>query len=261
MTQTWKFGGVDLSTFGAITLLNDPMEFVERRGGNITIPYRHGTVFTEKYFQSRSIAFGITINDASAMGMQAKFDDLRKLIAPRRQQTLEYTLEDSSVRTTQAVVEKALQVAHETILLARIVLEFELADPFFRSGTLIADNTTEINASPTEMIVTHPGTVEECAPDLILTGPLSNTIITNPVNGCVFRYASAIDAGDVVSVETNVYGEYLALLNGVTNVTRYLEHTGDVALMVLEPGENPLSITDDVATTGTVRVSFYPPYL
>lgn len=261
MSQTWKFGGTDLSTFGAITLLDDSLDFVDRRGQDQVLPNRHGALYVEKYFSSRKIAFGMMISASSVTAMQTKLDDLRKLISPRREQTLEFTLDDATIRNAQASVNKALEIKQETILLARLVLEFTLANPLFRLSTVIADNTTTINANPKAMTVTNPGTVEERDPIITLTGPLSNTVITNATNGCVLTYTGTIAGGESVSIETNALGEYTALKDGVTNVIGNLSHSGSAALMVLESGANTLSIADDTHTTGTVKISFYAPFL
>ena len=261
MSQTWKFGGTDLSTFGTITLLDDPMDLPDRRGSDITIPYQHGSIHTDKYYDSRTIAFGIAIRDSTISGMQTKFDNLRKLIAPKAQQTLEYTLDDATIRTAQAVVNKKMNVVHETILLARVVVEFYLARPFFRLNTAIADNTTVINANPKAMTVTNPGSVEECDPIIILTGPLANTVITNSTNGCVLTYAGTIASPRVVTIQTSAAGEYTATDDLGTNVIGNIGHSGAPSLMVINPGANALSIADDTHTTGTVKISFNAPFL
>lgn len=258
---TFSFGGTQLESLGKVTQINDYLDLPQTRGSNQVVPYRHGAIFVRKYYEERTLSFGIAIIETSAAALETKFATMRALFSPRTEQTLSITQEDANVITAQASVDKPMQVNRLSDRHARVVLEFTLADPFFRLSTVIADNTTTINANPKAMTVTNPGTVEERDPILTLTGPLSNTVITNATNGCVLTYAGTIAGGESVSIETNALGEYTALKNGVTNVISALSHSGSAALMVLEPGANTLSIADDTHTTGTVKISFYAPFL
>ena len=263
MSLTWTYNGTDLSTFGKITVIEGYLDMPQRRGGNQVIPFQHGTMHAGKYYDERRLAFGITINKSSASALETAFDDLRKLIAPRTQKTLSLTREDASVLTTQAIVDAPLQVSRVTNTLARLVVEFVMPRPYFRLSTAIADNTTTINTSPKSMTVTNPGTIEERDPTITLTGPLSNTVITNTTVGVSLTYTGTIAGGEVVTISTNSYGEFTATstAGGGTNVIGNISHNGAAALMVLDVGSNTLSITDSTATTGTVKVSFHAPYL
>lgn len=40
MALIWSFGGTLLSTYGRVTLINDYLDLPERRGENMTLPYR-----------------------------------------------------------------------------------------------------------------------------------------------------------------------------------------------------------------------------
>lgn len=258
---TWIFGGTALSSFGKVTLINDYLDFVERRGENIIVPYQHGRVFVEKYFDERKLSFGIAVVGTSASDLETKMDTMRALFAPRTQQTLAMTREDTTVRNAQATVDKALGVERLSDKIARVVVDFTMPSPFFRLSTAIADNTTTINANPTAMVFSNPGTVEERNPTITLTGPLSNTVITNSTNGCVLTYTGTIASPRVVTITTNSQGEYIATNDLGTNVIGNITHSGSAALMVLNVGSNTLSIADDTHTTGAVKISFYAPFL
>ena len=257
---TFSFGGTQLESLGNVTQINDYLDLPQTRGNNQVIPYRHGTTFVRKYYDERTLSFGIAVIETSAAALETKFATMRALFSPRTQQTLSVTLEDASVITAQASVDKPMQVNRLSERVAKVVVEFTLCSPFFRLSTPIADNTTTINASPKAMNVTNPGTVEERDATIILTGPLQNTVITNSTNGCVLTYTGTIASPRVVTIST-VNGEYVATNDLGTNVIGNITHSGDAALMVFDVGSNTLSITDATHTTGTVKVTFYAPFL
>lgn len=256
---SWSFDGTDLSTFGVITLLDDYLDVANKRGGNQTIPKKHGTIFVEKFYDETEIAIGIAMKYANAADLEAGFDSLKILCAGRGQKVLSNTRADGSVRTVLASLEGKLQVSRESYNFARVVLTFKLSDPFFRGQTLV-EASVLVDASPVELIVTNPGTAEECNPEIVLTGPLSHTVITNNTTGVILSYVSNIDAPRVVTV-SQVDGELVAFDDLGNNVIQHLSHQGSESFMVFNPGDNTLEIADDVATSGTVAFSFYPPYL
>ena len=257
----YRFGDVNLNSFGTLTLLDDIADIPDRRGTNQVIPFRAGAVFTEKYYDERSMQFGITIFQPSQPAVESLIDELRKLISPRGEQTLAMYLEDGSIREVPASVNKKLQVARPYLTVAQIVLEFDLAQPFWRASEAIPDNTTTINANPTAMEVLNPGTVEESSPTIILTGPLQNTVITNSINGYVLTYTGTIASPRVVTISVNETGEWIAIDDLSANKISNLTHSGGPELMRLDVGLNELSIADDTATTGTVEITFNAPYL
>lgn len=260
-TTAYSFGGTALSTYGTVTLLNDHFDIPERRGENIIIPFRHGTQFVRKYYGERKMTFGFIYRAASMTAMETTIDALHAKLAPLTQQTLSQTREDGSVRTASAAVSAPLQIERETPTVVRFVVEFTLPFPFFRLSTAIADNTTTINANPKAMTVTNPGTIEERDATIILTGPLSNTVITNSTNGCTLTYTGTIASPRVVTISTSATGEYTATTDLGANVIGNITHTGASALMVFDVGANTLSIADGTATTGSVRVNFNAPFL
>jgi len=239
---TWTYGGTALTTFGKVTVINDYLDLPARRGENITVPFRHGRLFVRKYYDERLLTFGIVVTAASATALETTFDTMRKLFAVGTQQVLACTLEDATVRNANATVNIPMEVERVTNTIARVIVEFALPEPFFRLSTAIADNTTTINANPKAMTVTNPGTIEERDATIILTGPLSNTVITNSTNGCVLTYTGTIASPRVVTISTNSTGEYVATNDLGTNVIGNITHSGASALMVFNTGDNTLSI-------------------
>lgn len=257
----WTFNGTTLDTFGKVTVINDYLDVANRRGQNQSVPFHDGSIFTRKYYDERKMIFGVAVYAESAAALETSFDTLRTLLAPRTQKTLSVTLENGTTRTALASVDKSFEAERVSDKIAKIVIEFTMCEPFFRLSTAIADNTTTIDASPHAMTVTNTGTVEERNPTIILTGPLSNTVITNSTNGCVLTYTGTIASPRVVTISRNATGEYICTDDLGNNLIANITHSGSTALMVFDVGDNTLSITDATHTTGTVKATFYPPFM
>lgn len=259
---TITFGGTDLSTFGNITMLDDYLDLPQRRGNNKEIPYRHGSIFAQKYYEERSISVGIAVLETTLANLETKLNTMRALFSTSAQQTLSITYEDASIKTAQATVDKPLQIKRIQTM-ARVVVEFTLTSPFLRSDTLYEVTSDAIDGTPTPQTLTvvNNGTMEERSPVLLLTGALTNPVITNTTNSVSLTYTGVIDVGETVTIgETD--GEYYATHSVDGNVIGNVTHSGSPALMVFNVGNNAVTIADDVyAGTGTLKVSFYPPYL
>lgn len=259
---TFTYNGTDLSTLGNITLIDGYLDLPERRGENQVIPYRHGSTFVTKFYDERIIVFGIAVLGTSLSDLETKMKAIQTLFSERDRKTLSITYEDSTIKTAQVTVDKALQVSR-TQSLARIVVEFTMCEPFFRLSTIIADNTITINSSPKAMTVANPGTVEERDPTIVIDGPFSSMTITNSTTGAVLTYTGAIGTAETVTIATATTGEYTAILStGSANVIGNVTHSGASCLMNFYPGNNTLAITSAGGdNSGSVKVSFFAPYL
>ena len=258
---TITFNGTNLSTFGNVTVLDDYLDVPERRGQNQVIPFRDGAVFVEKLFNERSIIVGIAVLKTTLAALETTMGTMRALFAPSTQKTLSFTYEDATVRTAQASVEKPIQVKRMGTTAARVVVEFSVPSALFRLSTAITDNTTTINANPTAMVVTNPGTAVERDPTITLTGPLSNTVITNSTNGSILTYTGTIASPRIVTISTSSSGEYVATDDLAASKIGNVSHSGSTSLLLINVGTNNLSIADDTATTGTVKVGFNAPFV
>jgi hypothetical protein len=246
---TWSYGGVALSSYGKVTMIDDDLDIAERRGNNIQIPYQHGTSFVKKFYDERKISFGVAIHAATAGALEILLDSLKSSLGLGTLQVLSQTREDSTVK-------------RESAIFLRCVIEFTLPFPFFRLSTSIADNTTIINANPKAMTVTNPGGVEEVHPTIILTGPLQNTVITNSTNGCILTYTGTIASPRIVTISYDTTNRnWIASDDLAANKIALLTHSGDGGLFKLDKGVNTLSIADSTHTTGTVKITFKAPYL
>lgn len=263
MSVTWSFGSTDLSTYGVITKMDDYMDLPARRGQNVQIPFKDGTVFVRKFYDERRITFGISILSTSATAQDTLIDSMKTKFSLGTQQVLSCTREDSTVRTANATVDVPMQIQRVTPTFALAVLEFVLSDPYFRLSTAIADNTLTIDASPKSMTVTNPGSVQERNPTILLTGPLTNPTIVNTsiTPAPTVHYTGAISAGHTVTIVQDSFGQWTATHSVSGNVIGNVTHSGDSAFLPINPGSNSLLVYSDVTTTGTVKISFYAPFL
>lgn len=259
--MNWSFDGTALSDFGIVVVMDEFFDIPARRGDNLLIPYRHGKVFSKKFYDSRILSLGLTLEHDSLTNLETTYDDLKRLLSGRTEKILQVEMDGGQTRTARASVDRVLGSNLLGAALSKIVIDFVLADPFFRSTSLTSEEV-EIDTSPKDFDLENAGTVEERDPTITLTGPLENTRIENTTNGVILQYNGVIADGEVVVIATDpATGNYTALLDGVTNVIGNVAHSGDTALLVLETGVNELVITDDEATTGTITFDFYPPYL
>lgn len=260
---TWSFGGTALTDLGRVTILNDYLDTAERRGQNVVLPFRHGSTFVQKYYDERVISIGLAINVASATALESRLDTIKRLMSVRTQQTLSMTMEDSTVRTTQATLDSPFQIERKKDAFAMAVLDFRLTTPYFRSNTQY-NGTITVSAGTVTGNVINTGTIEEIDPTITLIGPLNNTVITNTLNSYSLTYSGTI-AGTVV-IQTSSTNEFTATSNGTANVIGNVTHSGGAALMMFNAGgtsngTNAMSIVNTGGTTGKVIFSFYPPFI
>jgi len=254
----WIFGTTNLSELGYLIVLEDYLNAPEKRGDNIFIPYRHGRIYTKKFYDERVMSFGLTVHETTLESVENTLDTL-KMLAGNGQQTLTAYMNNGSIRNAQAEIVNDFGVTRPAPLVAKVTIDFLIAGAFMRSATQETNNIV-IDAAPTTETITNPGTVEEREATIVLTGPLQNTVITNSTNGVSLTYTGAIAAPRVVTISV-VAGEYVATDDLAANKIGQITHSGSEALFVLDPGANSLSIADDTATTGEVDINYYPPFL
>ena len=255
---SFTFGTTDLSTIGNITVIDEYLDMPERRGENQTVAFRHGTIFTEKFFNERKITFGIAIIKNTLADLETALDTLRLVLSPRTQQTLTIVFENASTKTALATVDRSIEVTR-TQTMARVVVEFTLTSPFLRDASAIADNTLIIDADPINLVFDNTGTAEERDPTILISGPFSSVTLTNI--GISVTYTGAIGAGETVEIGT-LNGEYYATHSVSGNVIGNVTHAGSSCLLPIPTGTNTVTITSAGGNnTGTVKISFYPPYV
>lgn len=256
--STWAFRGTSLDDIGFVTLVWDSADVAEKRGENVQIPFDNGRVWIAKYFDQRELTLGLEIVKDSIEELEDAVDELKRLIGQRTLGALQQTMANGSIRIAQAEYRGGLSPVKTSPTASKFTLDFVLPNPFFYSDTLVSV-TEVIDSSPHIVSVTNPGTFEHWNPIITLNGPLKNTTMLN--NGVSLTYNGELAPGDQVIIQRTDTKEYTAVLNGTTNVIGNVDHNGAAPFMVIFLDDNDISVTDEIATTGSVTIQFYPPYL
>lgn len=256
MLNDWTFGGVRLQSIGAVTELDAYLDMPPKRGDNILIPLQPGKVWVAKYHDQRVVSFGIEISANDIPELEQKFDVLKALVGSRVQQALTHYYCDGP-RSAMAEVLNILSPTRDPDpLVAKVVIDFVLADPYFRAPVVVS-NTVDVASSP--YTLNNPGTAEERKSIITLTGPLDNPILTNVSTGTVLQYLGVLaNPGEWVRIDC---GLYTAVDQSAVNVIGSIVHVGDTAFFTLQTGDNIITLADTGSSAGTAKIDFYPPYL
>lgn len=257
MLNDWTFGGVRLDSIGAVTELDGYLDMPPKRGDNILISLQPGKVWTAKYHDQRVIQFGIEIAARDIPELEQKFDILKRLVGSRIQQALVHNFCDGP-RTAMAEVLNVLNPTRDPDpLVAKIVIDFLLADPFFRASVMVS-KTVDIATSPYTLY--NPGTAGERKAVITLAGPLDNPELENVTTGTKLQFLGVLNnPGEWVRIDCRLY---TAVDQSANNVIGSIVHTGSTVFLTLAAGNNTINLTDTTGTnTGTAQIDFYPPYL
>lgn len=256
--SSWSFRGTSLDTLGFVTLVWDSADVAERRGENPQIPFDNGRVWIAKYFEQRELTLGLEIVKNSIEELEDDVDALKKLIGQRTLGALQQTMESGSIRIGQAEYKGKLSPDRKSPTASAFTLDFVMPDPFFYSNVLTSV-TEVIDSSPHIVSVSNLGTVEHWNPVITLNGPLKNTVLLN--NGVSLTYNGELAPGDQVVIQRTDTKEYTAILNGTTNVIGNVDHNGAAPFFIIFLDDNDITVTDEIATTGSMKIEFYPRYL
>jgi hypothetical protein len=254
----WTFGGVRLDSFGPVTELDAYLDMPPKRGDNVLIPMQHGRVWVPKYFDQRIISFGIEVTGRDISDLEQKFDRVKALFGSTAQQILKNNFCDGPRSALAEVLNQLGPTRDPDPLVAKIVVDFQLADPFFRSSILKTETFDIPNSLYT---LDNPGTAPERHAIITFADVLDHPIFGNTANGDLLEYNAAMGAGDVVIIDCE---HYTAVDGGGNNVVGNIIHSGDTSFMTFNPGVNVLTLSDAGGAdtgTGTVQIDYYPPYL
>ena len=259
--MTWFFGDTCLDMLSnddslGVEDIGDVNGIPTPRGSNPEIPLREGRVHVAKLFDQRVISLGMWLVGSSPADFEARLDGLKKLVGNRRRQLLKRVMTGGSVRQVYAEVTGNLSYTRVGPTAGRFVIDFMLAEPFFRSEVLFAPAATSIAASPKTFTINNGGTAADRSALILLNGTLSNVKITNLTNNVWVSYAPAISGGAAVIIDV---ANFTAKL-GATSVLGDVLHSGDSYFMVLEPDSNTIQV-ESSTLGGSVQFKFYPPYL
>ena len=267
MPESWRFRGVDLSTYAyLVRSVTGVDEFPALRGENILVPAIAGRRYAAKVDDQRRLALALWVQPVNAAGTRdeptnpeqarVNLDALYATLGLRSQGDLVRVMPDASERTASAEVVAVTDIedefGHEAI---GLVADFELADPYFYGAAVT--ETQAIAASPTDVTITNAGSAGTHRLVLTFTGPITNPRLAN----------LSIDAGGDFYVECLVdvaagtdlvidCGAWTAANDGV-NAIGSIRHSGAFEFFSLLPGDNDLRITADTPG-GSLDIDYSP---
>jgi hypothetical protein len=258
--NSWTFGGVNLSSFGAVTELDSYLDLPTKRNENVLVPLVDGRIHATKFFDQRTVSIGIEVMAENIKDMDTTFDTIKKLFGSRAQQYLEYRA-PTGLRHALAEVTGSLGVTRDPDpLVAKIVVDFLLSEPFFRS-TVIYSKEVTVNGT-TAMDILNAGTVDERAAIITFTGPLQHPKIEHIASGIWVQYDAHITGTDTVIIDCK---NFTAVHSVSGNVINSVFHHGDPNFLPIpadvDTNAHHFHATNLVETTGKAKVEFYAPYL
>jgi hypothetical protein len=267
--QQWKWNGTDLvGPAWAVAEVPKGIGVPPKRGGNLKVPYIHGDRYRAKMFEPRVLSLPMWVRGLDKdtglvpVGKTEKdqlfenMDYLSGLFCTRTQAALRRTWPDgTTVREAQAEILTEVDFHRVDPRMARLVVDFYLADPFFY-GLVQTNELTDIDAEPTTWTHTNLGTAPAVKMTITMTGPLAAPKIENLSNGVWLQYNGSIGGGETVVFDTTAF----TIVKGSENMISALRHQGAPQWMILERGGNSMRVTCDEAPNGSVRIQYYPAY-
>lgn len=279
-TEYWSIDGTSLHQYGwsIATVGGTRYGLPARRGNNLTLPYRPGSVFVTKQAAERPMNLIMWLTgtepgtgDNPAHGDQRlqwndSWDFLRRLVwkVSGRQFSLTrrwwLTNDEGTPQLVTATALAELAGTMEPTMTGRtradFVMELLLADPYFYGSTV----TSTVNYGADESVV-NPGHDVALNPytEVDLIGPLTNARLTNlTADPDVWVQVSTVASGDTVRLNIGNFTATRVTTGG--NVIDRVTNGGSRHWFGLLPGANLLRLTR-TAGSGHVVVRHRPPYV
>lgn len=269
LPERWAFAGVDLSSYATLVRqIVDVDSLPGLRGEDTPVPSRDGRYPGGKRFDSRRQALQLFVSSLPPDGVPVVADDtqarinldaLLAVLSRRSRGALVRTMPDGSTRTAMAEVVQASVPDYPVGTSAfMLVVDFLLSDPWYYGADVTADDT--IAASPTDLVLAHPGTVDGSRLVLDFTGPLSNPRVANlsidPAGG--FYVEALVTVGAGLHLIVDVWAA--TALNDGLNAVGSIRHSGAFEWLRAQPGDNTMRVTA-TGVGGDASITLSPPYV
>lgn len=265
--QQIAVNGVDLSQYAAIVFSKAPlMSGPAKRGKNVTVPGRHGTIRTpRKRFNEADITLTLIVlgsqpdgsvpSGSAALELYARADALMSLFPAADTVTLTRTMPDGSVRQCLAeVVDKVdwTRLMGGRPLLGQVSIALTIPGVFWTDLTPVTSTITGVTGTVGTLTAFQGATAP--MEDLTITfGPCSNPLISQ---GAVYmQYNGVIAAGRQLVVTTKNW--VLSTGTGAAWVPAYsaIAYGPGPAWFSLDPTQ-PLSVSLVHTGGGSASVTF-----
>ncbi len=228
MTTAWPLAdpqrlavnGVDLAEYATIAQsLAGLMSIPKRRGDNLHVPGRHGTLHTtRKLYDENVVVIPFLVAGAKPDGsmplgssereeLYHRADELCRVFAADTV-TLEHTLPDG---TTRRLVGEVLDVVSFTRNLgatpniAEVKVAIRAAYPFWVDADTVTASMTVITGGVGSLAEFAPSTAPIDKMAITFVGPISNPAMVAPATGVYVAYDRIIPAGQKLVIDTNLW--------------------------------------------------------
>lgn len=258
------------------------------RGDNVTIPFRHGSISTQKYYGERTIVIQGYVWGDNRTVLWSRIDRLKQafmvLTGPKK---LEVRWPDGTTRYLRAEVRNTMgfQGTHRTF--SPFSVELSCPDPFWRDDSaaqeapyiigvdpvlyigdpefLIADYDSTydvvLTAPHETFAINNPGIIplEDSKFTLTTTHPLTSITVKNLHSGSQFKITTDIPAGAIVTVDSALYQATMQTTSDFIDITQYMvTPPGQRAPFLIPTGNSTVDVTlTDGGTIFLVTVALY----
>ncbi len=267
-TEYWSVDGVSLETYAYGLEVITESGVGSLVGADSSLAQRHGDSWNRKWRTAKGRTLAMWVTDWDVDEVLSGTADGRRTQRNENMLTLNRIFGKTKsqiqvihrVRLTAGVLnltgDAEVRKAYDFLAITdlgdsaqRFIVELWFADPYMYedqvSGSSIAiSGTTDYNDIG--------GSADTRRMDVVLTGPLTDPVLTNTINSVSVTYTGVIDSGKSVTIDVyNGTATHSTDGDVLTNVT----HMGDPAFMVLEPVANILDLNVS-AGSGSAAINY-----
>jgi len=270
-SQDWRIDGTQLQTLGFnIATMGGRQRMAAARGGNIAVPYRHGTLWTPKYYEEQDLSLAMWVIGADPItgdipsdpqvDFYSNLETLQQLFSGLdvlKVLTKKHPTLAADVVANCEVVDQVDFSSEAGATRAGFVVDLVLPEVWFEPGAYSTDGGPTVRADTAQWTVAVGGDVDTNAIRITLnaaTGTPSNIRLTNESLGDGTDHY--VDYLDVFATSEEVIIDveaWTAELDGTTNVVNNVDWSGQPQFFRLSPGNNDLLLA---VTGGPITVTF-----
>ena len=239
MTQDWEYKGTNLTTYAYnVQLLGTGAEVPARRGENIVVPGKTGRhLTTSKPLDERRVSLAMWVKDvnpstggsASESQLLSNLDTLRQVFSSSGTGLLKHTMGGTARQAAAEVVSSVAFEPFGTAPYYRYVVEFSMANPFWRAETARTATGT-ITSSPQNVTLVNNGTYRCEDGTVQITGQIVDPKFT--IGDDWVQYTGTVSAGGTLVINC---GSWVAT-NGTVDVSGDISHDGDLVWLPIPVG-------------------------
>jgi len=243
--ESWTVDGQPLSTLVTEIITLDGLDNIpDLIGSNVSVPQRHGTIWSDKFYGEASKIVSMIISaanpatgimpataDAQRAYLDTNLDALNRIMnRPNRLLDIRRTLSGGGVR--QAMCEVVRGITPITIGLASSKVLYELTLPYsFWQDIANISSALYAPASGFSLAEFVAATAPMNDLQFVITGPITNPRVTDQESGSWFQYTGTVAALQTLTVDAGLMT--ITGGGGMVPVMANMSHDGDARWICL----------------------------